>query len=156
MKRHPDEVLEEKYGETDADLMGLQTLKTPEIPGFVVRWVRYRIRGEDDAGNIIKRFDIQGWKPVKAAEVPARFRLGVTKFRDQEDCITFKDVILCKIPVARAEKIRQAIRNLTHNLTEGDRNQLAQYKDSKMPVFDQSTHTTRRGFGAERDVAFQE
>ena len=156
MKKHPDEVLEEKYGETDADLLGLQALKTPEIPGFVVRWVRYRIRGEDDTGNIIKRFDIQGWKPVRGSEVSTKFRLGSTKFRDIEDCITFKDLILSKIPVARAERIRQAVRNLTDNLSRGDQNQIDRYRDSKMPVFDNSTHTTRRGQGAERDVAFQE
>lgn len=156
MKNHPDEVLEEKYGETDDDLLGRQTLRTPEIPGFVTRWVRYRIRGEEDSGNIVKRFDIQGWKPVRGNEVTARFKLGSAKFRDMEDCITFKDLILCKIPVARAERIRQAVRNLTQQLETGDRNQLEQFKDTSMPAFNHSTHTTRRGVGAERDVAFQE
>ena len=151
----PDEVLEARR-EDDEVYYEEPVLLTPEISGYVTRWIRIKVRGEDDVSNVSRRFDRQGWIPVKASEMPAKYRLGVGKFKDYEDCIIYKDVILCKIPTKRAHAIRDAVRRRTDALTEGDANRLTQFNDSKMPVYNTSRHVTTRGPGAERDHGFGE
>lgn len=66
--REAEEVHEE-YGDDweppgllDASLM-------PPRPGYVQRWVRTKLNGNDDVANIGRKYN-QGWRPRAAASVP--------------------------------------------------------------------------------------
>ena len=114
-------------------------LALPEPPdGYVYRWVRVSIRGEEDYKNVNQRFDREGWEPVKLAEVPAAYRISSRKGGRFDGCVQNGDVILAKLPAERNEEFKKRIRERTLQQTEGIKNQLMRASDSKMPIFDDS------------------
>jgi len=47
----------------------LDTTHIPARPGYVQRWVRTKLRGEDDQSNVFRKIN-QGWKPRLLDSVP--------------------------------------------------------------------------------------
>lgn len=124
-------------------------LALPTMDGFALRWVRFAVRGELDVGNINKRFDREGWEPVKADEVPPRYRVQIAKEGRFEGCVQNGDLILAKIPLERAKALRERNRMRTAMQEEGIRNQLAQANDDpRFPI--QNTSQSGVSYGQRR------
>lgn len=47
----------------------LDTTHIPARPGYVQRWVRTKLRGDDDQNNVFRKIN-QGWKPRMLDSVP--------------------------------------------------------------------------------------
>jgi hypothetical protein len=68
----------------------------PAPPGFVHRWIRVGLRGEDDKVNFSARLR-EGWEPVKSSEYPG-FPAPTIEDGRYEGCIGTGGLILCRIP----------------------------------------------------------
>jgi len=59
----------ESYGDVWESPALLDTKHIPARPGYVQRWVRTKIRGEDDQNNVFKKIN-QGWRVRTLDSVP--------------------------------------------------------------------------------------
>ena len=67
-QREAEEV-HESYNDNWETPSMLDTTHIPARPGFVQRWVRTTIKGEDDQNNVFKKIN-QGWKPRALSSAP--------------------------------------------------------------------------------------
>jgi len=71
-------------------------------PGFVHRWIRIAVRGEDDKTNAYQRLR-EGWEPVRADEYP-EFHAPVIDEGKYTGIIGNGGLMLCRIPVETAKE----------------------------------------------------
>ena len=71
-------------------------------PGFVHRWIRIAVRGEDDKTNAYQRLR-EGWEPVRADEYP-EFHAPVIDEGKYTGIIGNGGLMLCRIPVETANE----------------------------------------------------
>jgi len=71
-------------------------------PGFVYRWIRISVRGEDDKTNAYQRLR-EGWEPVRADEYPD-FHAPVIDEGKYTGIIGNGGLMLCRIPVETAQE----------------------------------------------------
>ena len=71
-------------------------------PGFVHRWIRISVRGEDDKTNAYQRLR-EGWEPVRADEYP-EFHAPVIDEGKYTGIIGNGGLMLCRIPVETANE----------------------------------------------------
>ena len=71
-------------------------------PGFVHRWIRISVRGEDDKTNAYQRLR-EGWEPVRADEYPD-FHAPVIDEGKYTGIIGNGGLMLCRIPVETAQE----------------------------------------------------
>lgn len=78
-------------------------LEAPEPPaGFIHRWIRVAMRGEDDKMNVNTKFR-EGWEPVRKDEYPD-FEAPVIDEGRYEGVIGQGGLMLCRIPVETAQE----------------------------------------------------
>jgi|TARA_R100001198_G_scaffold80777_1_gene53472 hypothetical protein len=78
-------------------------LDAPNPPeGYVHRWVRLEIRGQDDRKNVMARLR-EGWEPVRADEYPD-FESPVVEEGKFEGVIGVGGLILCRIPIETVQE----------------------------------------------------
>ena len=63
------EQVRENYGDVWESPALLDTKNIPAKPGFVQRWVRTKVNGQDDQNNVYRKIN-QGWKPRTLDSVP--------------------------------------------------------------------------------------
>lgn len=112
--------------------------------GYVFRWIRVSMMGNDDAKNISTSF-AEGWEPVKASMHPEirMFNTGTTKFPDS---IEVGGLVLCKIPAEfMAQRSSHYGQKTDREMQAVDNNFMGQ-SDPRMPLFKdrQSTSTVGR------------
>lgn len=115
---------------------------TPE-PGYVFRWIRVSMMGQDDPKNISTSF-AEGWEPVKASQHPEvkLFTMGQTRFADS---IEIGGLLACKIPAEFMEQRAEYYGQKTDNDAKAvDTNLMAQ-SDPRMPLFKNRESTTSLG-----------
>ena len=79
------------------------TLAAPEAPdGFVHRWIRVAMRGEDDKMNVHSKLR-EGWEPVRKDEYPDYEAPTIDEGR-YEGVIGQGGLMLCRIPVETVEE----------------------------------------------------
>ena len=71
-------------------------------PGYVHRWIRISVRGEDDKTNAYQRLR-EGWEPVRADEYP-EFHAPVIDEGKYTGIIGNGGLMLCRIPVETANE----------------------------------------------------
>jgi|TARA_R110000803_G_scaffold29762_4_gene67675 hypothetical protein len=72
-------------------------LAAPPAPeGFVHRWIRLSMRGEEDKMNVTSKLR-EGWEPVRKDEYP-HFECGVIDDGRYEGIIGQGGLMLCRIP----------------------------------------------------------
>ena len=89
-------------------------LDAPNPPeGYVHRWVRLEIRGQDDRKNVMARLR-EGWEPVRADEYPD-FESPVVEECKFEGVIGVGGLILCRIPIETVQERDQFFASKTQN-----------------------------------------
>ena len=78
-------------------------LESPEAPdGFVHRWIRVQMRGEDDKVNVHTKLR-EGWEPVRADEYPD-FQAPVIDEGVYQGVIGNGGLMLCRMPQETANE----------------------------------------------------
>lgn len=110
------------------------SLKAPTPrAGFVQRWIRVGMFGNDDATNAARKAR-EGWRPRMLDTVPAGFTLPSISHGQWAGCIGVEGMILCEMPEQLAVKRRTAIRAKTDNITESLATELQQQSHAAMPI----------------------
>jgi len=104
----------------EQEQLGSKGLKA--LPGMVQRWVRIKLRGEDDLSNVSRQMQ-DGWKPRMADTVPKD--VFATKVDFQGSSVIGKhDLILMHRPQWLHDKQVASVRNSTNNQLEAVRNNM--------------------------------
>ena len=78
-------------------------LDAPNPPeGYIHRWVRMEVRGQDDTKNVMARLR-EGWEPVRADEHPD-FDSPTVDEGKFEGVIGVGGLILCRIPIETVQE----------------------------------------------------
>ena len=121
--------------------------------GYVLRWVRVMLDGQDDYQNIGRK-EREGWKFVMAEECPELS----SGFRVQEDgrmtgCILRGDVALAKQPIEYAQAMTDAVQKRTNEMEQAISNRLhGDHPDRRMPITDSSKSRVSTGQRARFDA----
>ena len=89
----------------------LDTTNIPERPGYVQRWVRTKLRSEDDQTNVFKKIN-QGWKPRAMDSVPKGAYIPHIDFNGT-DVIGIHGMILMERPIQQHERHAEHNRKTT-------------------------------------------
>lgn len=111
-----------------------QLLPEPSAePGYVFRWIRVSMMGNDDPKNISTRF-AEGWEPVKASMHPEikLFAMGSSRIPDS---IEVGGLLLCKIPAEFMEQRSEYFRAKTEESMQSVDSNLMRDSDPRMPLF---------------------
>ncbi len=112
-------------------------------PGYVFRWIRVAMLGNDDPRNISTSF-AEGWEPVKASQHPEirLFNVGQPKFPDS---IEVGGLLLCKIPAEFMEQRAAHFNEITEREARAVDNNFLRENDPRMPLFRE--RESRSSFG---------
>lgn len=94
----------------DVQLLEVDATYIDDIPardGYVQKWVRTRLNGEEDYRNLSKQQRL-GWRPRPADTLPDGYAPPTTKTESLGNVIGVGDLILMEMPEARAQMIRDA------------------------------------------------
>lgn len=108
-------------------------LEAPEAPaGFVHRWIRTAIRGEDDKGNVHSRLR-EGWEPVRADEYPD-FEAPTIEDGKYQGVIGNGGLMLCRIPIETVDERTEYFRDQTRNQMRAVDENLMREQHPSMPI----------------------
>lgn len=108
-------------------------LEAPQAPiGFVHRWIRVGIRGEDDKTNVYAKMR-EGWEPVRADEYPEA-AYPVMDEGKYQGVIGSGGLILCRIPVETVEERTEYYRDQTRNQMKAVDENLMREQHPSMPI----------------------
>lgn len=123
-------------------------LEAPEAPtGFVHRWIRTGVRGEDDKNNVYAKLR-EGWEPVRADEYPDHAYPMVDEGKYQ-GVIGSGGLILCRMPIETVDERTEYYRDQTRNQMKAVDENLMREQHSSMPI--QLDRQSRVTFGGEKD-----
>ena len=122
-------------------------LEAPPAPeGFVHRWVRTAIRGEDDKTNLHARLR-EGWEPVRADEYPD-FEAPTVEDGKYQGEIGNGGLILCRMPIETVDERTEYFRDQTRNQMKAVDENLMREQHPSMPIT--SDRQSRVTFGGEK------
>jgi hypothetical protein len=120
-------------------------LDAPEPPdGYVHRWIRESMMGQDDKANMSKRIR-EGWEPVRAEEYP-EFDAPTVEDGKHAGVIGVGGLILARIPIEIVEQRRQYFEQMANDQMEAVDRNLMRESNSVMPI-DKPNRQTRVTFG---------
>lgn len=121
-------------------------LPAPEArPGYVNRWIRVGLHGEDDPANYSKSLR-KGWKPLRTDSVAPEFAPMVQKHGEHAGVISAHGMILCERPKPIDDMEKEFLRRRTRQQTQAITRDLEQIEDPKsMPVSIEMRSEIRRG-----------
>lgn len=105
------ETIHETYTDQWENPQILDTTHIPARPGFVQRWVRTLVRGDNDQTNVFKKIN-QGWNPRLASSVPKGAFIPHIDFNGT-DVIGIHGMVLMERPVEKHEKHAEHNRQAT-------------------------------------------
>ena len=124
------------------------TLDAPPAPhGYVHRWVRTAIRGDDDQNNVYSRMR-EGWEPVRADEYPET-EFPVIQDGKHAGVIGSGGLMLCRIPQETVDERTEYYRDQTRNQMKAVDENLMREQHPSMPIT--SDRQSRVTFGGEKD-----
>ncbi|MGA0425931.1 MAG: hypothetical protein ACO3OM_07355 [Alphaproteobacteria bacterium] len=124
------------------------TLDAPPAPhGYVHRWVRTAIRGDDDQNNVYSRMR-EGWEPVRADEYPET-EFPVIPDGKHAGVIGSGGLMLCRIPQETVDERTEYYRDQTRNQMKAVDENLMREQHPSMPIT--SDRQSRVTFGGEKD-----
>lgn len=102
----------EIYTDEWQEPFNLDTSRIPPRDGYVQRWIRTQIRGEDDVKNIISS-QREGWEPRTLDSIPQGMLVPKTDFNEMQ-VVGMKSAILMERP----EELRDRHRNYIQAKTD--------------------------------------
>lgn len=103
----------------------------PPRPGFVQRWVRRKLAGQDDTENY-DRYMEEGWRPRKPSTVKRGHSLTTTKNQSSGQEIVKRGHVLMELPQALADQRAAFYSNSLDRQTKAVENEL--FADNKGQV----------------------
>jgi len=113
--------------------------------GFVFRWIRTRLLGNEDNMNVSRAFR-EGWEPVKASDFPEMKTLN--DYRSQfSDNIEQGGLLLCKMSEEKIQQKREFLKEKSENQMEAVDNSFLRENNPRMPLLrpERSTKVTFGG-----------
>ena len=101
-------------------------------PGFVYRWLRESMVGQDDKANMSKRIR-EGWEPVRSEEHP-EFEAPTIEEGRHAGVIGVGGLLLAKMPVETVEQRRAYYNQMATQQMEAVDSNLMRESDSRMPL----------------------
>jgi len=111
--------------------------------GWVFRWIRTSIMGNQDNVNASKRFR-EGWEPVRAEDHP-EMMMASDRGSDYVGNIEVGGLLLCKTSEENFKLRSEYYANLAHQQNESVNRNYMREDDPRMPKLNDST--TRVSFG---------
>lgn len=102
--------IHEKYPDIDFEMPGMLAAPPPR-PGFVQRWMRTHIKGENDPANSMRKSAV-GWKPRKADTAPTG-SCPTVSYGSHGNVIGINGMILCERPEDLHKAHGRHVRSLT-------------------------------------------
>ena len=122
-------------------------LAAPDAPaGFVHRWIRTAMRGEDDKMNVNTKLR-EGWEPVRKDEYPDYETPTIDEGRF-EGIIGQGGLMLCRIPVETAQERSAYYGNRTREQMVAVDQDLMKDQHPSMPI--SNNRQSRVSFGGSR------
>lgn len=132
------EPVHEEYPEYYEDEGLLSTKRIPPREGFVQRWVRTSVRGEDDQTNVFNKIN-RGWRPRLLDSVPQGSFVPKVNFEGSQ-VIGHRGSILMERPVQLHERQKARIRQETKDLMMAVKHNIFQETDGNT-LYDVKTQT---------------
>jgi len=108
-------------------------LEAPPAPaGYVHRWIRTGVRGEDDKNNVYAKMR-EGWEPVRADEYPDSAYPMVDEGKYQ-GVIGSGGLILCRMPQETVDERTEYYRDQTRNQMKAVDENLMREQHPSMPI----------------------
>jgi hypothetical protein len=121
-------------------------LDAPDAPeGYVYRWIRESMVGNDDKANMSKRIR-EGWEPVRAEEHPD-FETPVVEEGKYAGVIGVGGLILAKMPIEIVEQRKAYFRNMTSDQIQAVDRNLMRESNPVMPI-EKPQRSTKVTFGS--------
>ena len=121
-------------------------LDAPDAPeGYVYRWIRESMVGNDDKANMSKRIR-EGWEPVRAEEHPD-FDTPVVEEGKYAGVIGVGGLILAKMPIEIVEQRKAYFRNMTSDQIQAVDRNLMRESNPVMPI-ETPQRSTKVTFGS--------
>src|SRR5262245_201953 len=109
------------------------TLPTPkESPGWVFRWIRTSMMGQQDPTNASAKFR-EGWEPVRAADHPELRYMGDPR-NPNKDNIEVGGLLLCKCPRELMEQRQAYYDRMARGQMESVDSNFMRENDPRMPM----------------------
>jgi len=133
----------DEYIDWDNDSL-LDTSKIPAREGYVQRWVRTSVKGEEDQSNVFKKMN-KGWRPRLLDTVPQGQFCVRIDFQGS-DVVGLRGMILMERPIALHKKEKAAVEDAT-------RLQMGSVKNNMYQVHDPASGITRPEFNERTQVS---
>ncbi len=122
-------------------------LEAPDPPeGFVHRWIRTAMRGEEDKMNVHTKLR-EGWEPVRADEYPGR-EYAVIENGQHQGVIGQGGLMLCRIPEETAHERNEYYGGRTREAMDAVDQDLMKEQHPSMPI--SNDRRSRVSFGGSR------
>ena len=119
-------------------------LEAPPPPeGFVHRWIRVSMRGEEDKMNVHAKIR-EGWEPVRAEEYP-NYQAPVIDSGKYEGVIGQGGLMLCRMPAETASERNAYYGGRTREQMQAVDQDLMKEQHPSMPI--NSSRQSRVSFG---------
>lgn len=110
------------------------SLEAPEArPGFVQRWIRVGIMGEDDPTNTSRKLR-EGWKPRPVSSIPVSFHAPTISHGKWSGCIGVEGMLLCEMPKTMRDKRNAHYNEKTQMVTGAIEDELQKQSRPGMPI----------------------
>lgn len=124
-----------------------QTLPSPKAqPGWVFRWIRTSIMGQNDPTNTSAKFR-EGWVPVKVEDHPEMMLHSDPNSRFKDN-IEVGGLLLCKAPEETMIQRDNFYRKASDSQMDAVDNNFMKTSDVRMPLFNEKRSTTTFGRGS--------
>ena len=122
-------------------------------PGYTQRWIRIRLGNDDDARNSMRKFR-EGWIPRKAETVPEGYAPPTFSHARLGEVIGVEDLILCEMPITKAEQRNAFYEARRDKMIEGIENDLRNVSQRGPRIAKQhKTQVTKRRLRVPADPA---
>jgi hypothetical protein len=122
------------------------TLPEPDKqPGYVYRWVRVSMVGQNDARNVSAKMR-EGWEPVRIEEQP-QFKMLTDPNSRYKDNVEVQGLLLCKAPQELMAQRKQYFADKNRAQMESVDNNFMRESDARMPLFREKKSSTSFGKG---------
>lgn len=127
-----------------------QILKRFHSNGETLRWIRFKIRNEEDLENMGDRAH-EGYVPVRPEEVPELSRNTNRIDHSQYGSLVLKkDLVLMKIKIEKARARHEFYLDQARSMGRAMKQELMKHNDAKMPI----SHDVDEQTGIGRSVKF--